>query len=161
MTSTILLAVAFVVLLAGVVSAVVPGVPTGLVSLAGVGIYWWATDFTEPGTVVLAVLAGICVLTVVADWVSEVVAAKFGGAATSTTIVAGVFGLVLLFFTGPVGMLLGAGAVVFVLEYRRQRDINASATAAGAYVLGFFASAVVQAFLALSVLIAMGWITVF
>ncbi|MEF8787174.1 MAG: DUF456 domain-containing protein [Haloarculaceae archaeon] len=156
--ATALTVLAFVVLLAAIPSAFLPGVPTGALSLAGVGLYWWGSGFTEPGTVVLATLVGLCVLTVAADWFGGVVAARVGGASTVTTLVAGGVGLALLFVTGPVGMILGSAAVVFALEYRRHRNVSTGAMAAGTYVLGFFASAIVQAFLALTVLVSVGWI---
>lgn len=151
-------ALAFVLLAVAVVTAFLPGVPTGLVSLAGVGLYWWASGFAQPGTVVLVTLVGLCLLMVAADWVGGLVAAKVGGASTATTLVAGGVGLALLFVTGPVGMVLGSAAVVFILEYRTHRDVGTGATAAGAYVLGFFASGIVQALLALTVLVSVGWV---
>jgi hypothetical protein len=156
--ATALTVLAFVVLLAAIPSAFLPGVPTGALSLAGVGLYWWGSGFTEPGTVVLATLVGLCVLTVAADWFGGVVAARVGGASTVTTLVAGGVGLALLFVTGPVGMILGSAAVVFALEYRRHRNVSTGAMAAGTYILGFFASGIVQAFLALTVLVSVGWI---
>ncbi|WP_302080653.1 DUF456 domain-containing protein [Salinibaculum rarum] len=159
--ATVLTVLAFAVLAGAVVSAFVPGVPTGAVSLAGVGLYWWGSGFTEPGTVVLVALAGLCLLTVAADWFGGVVAARVGGASTTTTLVAGGVGVVLLVVTGPVGMLLGSAFVVFALEYRTHRNARTGAMAAGTYVLGFFASAIVQAFLAVAVLVAVGWVAVF
>ena len=156
--ATVLTVLAFVVLAGAIVSAFLPGVSTGVVSLSGVGLYWWGSGFTDPETVVLVALVGLCLLMVAADWFGGVVAAKVGGASTVTTLVAGGVGLGLLFVTGPVGMILGSAAVVFVLEYRNHRDASAGATAAGAYVLGFFASAIVQALLALTVLLSVGWV---
>jgi hypothetical protein len=149
---------ALVVLGVAVVTAVVPGVPTGLVSLAGVGLYWWGTGFAEPGTLALAALVVLCLLMVLADWLGELVAARVGGASTLTTVVAGAVGLVLLVFTGPVGMLLGAATVVFVLEFRRQGRAGAGLRAAGAFVAGFFASAAIQALLALLVFAGTLWV---
>jgi uncharacterized protein YqgC (DUF456 family) len=156
--ATALTVLAFLVLAGAIASAFLPGVPTGVVSLLGVGLYWWGSGFTEPGTLVLATLVGLCLLMVAADWFGGIVAAKVGGASTVTTLVAGAVGLALLFVTGPVGMILGSAAVVFALEFRRRRDAGEGAKAAAAYVLGFFASAIVQAFLALTVLLAVGWI---
>ena len=156
--ATVLVALAFLVLAGAVVSAFLPGIPTGLVSLVGVGLYWWATEFSEPGPLLLVTLVVLCLLMVAADWLGGLVAAKVGGASTVTTLVAGGVGLALLFVTGPVGMILGSAAVVFALEYRNHRDVGTGVKAAGAYVLGFFASAVVQALLALSVLVSVGWV---
>jgi uncharacterized protein YqgC (DUF456 family) len=151
---------ALLVLLAAVVSAFVPGLPTGIVSLVGVSLYWWSTGFVEPDGLVLAVLVVVCLLALCADWFGGLVAAKVGGASTLTTVVAGGVGLALLFVTGPVGMILGSASVVFALEYRKHRDAGGSAVAAGAYVVGFFASAVVQAFLAFTVFVSVLWIAI-
>ena len=157
-TPDVVAVIALLLLAAAIVSAFVPGLPTGLISLVGIGIYWWSTGYTEPTTVVLAVLVGMCVLTIASDWFGGIVAAKVGGASTVTTVVAGAVGLALLFVTGPIGMVLGSASVVFALEYRKHRNAGDSAVAAGAYVLGFFASGVVQALLAFVVFVSMLWI---
>lgn len=146
---------AFLLLVVGVAGSVVPGVPAGLTSVAGVLVYWWGTGYAEPGTLVLVALVGVGLLVTAADWLAGVVAARVGGASASTSILAGLVGLALLIPTGPAGMVLGSAATVFVVEFWRNRDAAASATAAGAYVVGFFASTVVQALLTLSILVAM------
>ncbi|MFC7134924.1 MULTISPECIES: DUF456 domain-containing protein [Salinibaculum] len=160
-TADLVTVLAFVVLAFAVVSAFLPGFPTGAVSLAGIGLYWWGSGFTSPGTAVLVVLIAVSLLAVAADWFAGAVAAKVGGASLLTTALAGLVGLALLFVTGPIGMVVGSAAVVFALEYRKHRDVRGSATAAGAYVVGFFASAFVQALLAFSVLLALVWVTLF
>lgn len=157
-TPDVVTLVALVVLLVAVASAFVPGAPTGLVSLAGVFIYWWGSGFTDPGTVVLVTLVAVCLLAVLADWLGGVVAARVGGASTLTTLLAGLVGIVLLVFTGPLGMLVGSAATVFAVELWRGRGVGSGAKAAGAYVLGFFASALVQALLAFSVFVAILWV---
>ena len=160
-TADLVTVLAFVVLTFAVVSAFLPGFPTGLLSLVGIGIYWWGSGFTSPGTAVLVVLVAVSLLAVAADWFAGAVAANVGGASLLTTALAGLVGLALLFVTGPIGMVVGSAAVVFALEYRKHRDVRSSATAAGAYVVGFFASALVQALLAFSVLLALVWVTLF
>lgn len=156
--ATALTVLAVLVLAGAIASAFLPGVPAGLVSLVGVGLYWWGSGFAEPGTLVLVTLVALCLLMMAADWLGGLVAARVGGASTVTTLVAGGVGLALLLITGPIGMILGSAAVVFALEYRKHRDASAGATAAGAYVVGFFASAIVQALLAFSVLLSIGWV---
>jgi len=156
--ATALTVLAVLVLAGAIASAFLPGVPAGLVSLVGVGLYWWGAGFAEPGTLVLVTGVALCLVVVAADWLGGLVAARVGGASTVTTLVAGGVGLALLLITGPIGMILGSAAVVFALEYRKHRDASAGATAAGAYVVGFFASAIVQALLAFSVLLSIGWV---
>lgn len=148
-------AAVFLLLVAGVVGAVFPGVPAPLLSLAGVVVYWWHTGFTEPGTVVLVALVLTAGLALLADWLGGLVAARVGGASTTSALAAGAVALVLLFVAGPVGVLVGAAGTVFLVEYIRGRDARAGAAAAGAYVLGLFASALAQALLTLSILVAM------
>lgn len=147
-------AVAFLLLLAGVLGSFVPGLPAPLLSLSGVLAYWWGTGFAEPGTAVLFALLATGALALLADWLGSAVAARVGGASTSSAVLAGVVGLVLLAAAGPLGMLAGAAGTVFVVEYVRGRDARSGAAAAGAYVLGFFASALAQAVLTASILLA-------
>jgi len=100
-------------------------------------------------------------ITVVGLFFGAFVGAGVLSATSSPTLaVLGVVGtvLALLVLSGPLGMLLGSATVVFVLEYRKHSDAGQSATAAGAYVLGFFASALAQAFLAFTVFVAMVWV---
>lgn len=147
--------VAFLLLLAGVVGAVLPSVPGAVLSIAGVFLYWWGTGFSDPGPVVLAALLGTGVLAVLADWFGGVVAARVGGASTTSALLAGVVGLLLLFVAGPVGVLVGAAGTVFVVEYLKGRNAREGVVAAGAYVVGFFASALAQVLLTASILLAM------
>lgn len=147
--------VAFALLVLGVVGSITPQMPGAPVSIAGVLTYWWATGFGEPGTLVLAALLAVGVLTWVVDWVGGAVAAKVGGASTTTAVLAGLVGLVLFFVTGPLGILLGVAATVFVVELYRQRDATASAKAAVVTTAGMLGSTVVQTLLTASMLVAM------
>lgn len=147
--------VAFLLLFAGVVGSLLPGIPAAVLSTAGVLVYWWNTGFAEPGTVLLVVLLGTGLLAALSDWLGGVVAARVGGASTLSAVVGGLVGVVLLFGVGPVGMVVGAAVTVFGIEYARRRDARSGAAAAGAYVVGFFASALAQALLTVAILVAM------
>lgn len=148
-----LVLLAFALLVGGVVGSVTPMVPGGLLSLAGVGTYWWATG--EPGPVLLSGLVLLSVLALAADWFAGAVAAKAGGASTLTTVVATVLGLVGLVGAGPVGFLLVTGGTVFALELGRGGGLVHSARAAGVTLLGMFASGAFQAVLTAGVLVVM------
>jgi uncharacterized protein YqgC (DUF456 family) len=152
---------AFALLVAGIVGSVIPNVPGAVLSLIGVYTYWWGTGFTEPSTPLLAVMTVIVLVVVIGGFFQEVIAARFGGASTLSATVAGVVGFVCLFVFGPVGMLLGSAVTVFVLEYRRQRDAKASATAATAVVLATVGSALVELLVTIMLLIVMGLIVLF
>ncbi|WP_324662224.1 DUF456 domain-containing protein [Haloarcula sediminis] len=148
-----LVVLAFLLLVAGVVGSLVPQVPGALLSLAGVFTYWYATG--EPGTGLLAALTLIGVLTWVVDFAGGALSARAGGASNATALLAGVVGLVLFFFTGPLVMILGVAATVFVVEFYRQQDARKGAKAALVTTAGMLASSVAQALLTGSILLAM------
>jgi len=156
MISLPVLVVAFVLLIAGVVGSLVPQMPGAPLSLGGIFVYWWGTGFSEPGTLLLVVLVGIGLLTVAIDFLGGAIAARAGGASTTTAVIAGLAGIVLFFVAGgPLGMILGMALTVFVVEYYRQRDARAGAKAALVTTLGILSSAVMQAVLTGSILVTM------
>lgn len=150
---TALVVLAFVLLVGGVVGSLVPQVPGALISIAGVYTYWFATG--DPGIVLLVALTLVGVLTWVVDFAGGAVAARVGGASTTTALLAGLVGLVLFFVTGPLGIILGVALTVFLVEFYRQQDARGGAKAALVTTVGMLASGVAQAMLTGSILLAM------
>jgi uncharacterized protein YqgC (DUF456 family) len=155
MTMLALTLFAFALLVVGVVGSIVPNLPGPVLSLVGVYLYWWNTGLTEPSTALVAVITVLVILIVVGGFFDDVIAARFGGASTLSATAAGLVGFVCLFVVGPIGMLLGAALTVFVLEYRRQRDAKASATAATAVLLATIGSTLVELFVTVMLLVVM------
>ncbi|MBX0294465.1 DUF456 domain-containing protein [Haloarcula nitratireducens] len=151
-TETILVVLAFALLVGGVVGSLVPQVPGALLSLAGVYVYWYAVGLP---LVVLVGLTLVGVLTWIVDFFGGAVAARVGGASTTTAVVAGIVGLLLFFVTGPVGLILGVAATVFAVEFWRQQDAKQGLRAALVTTAGMLASSVVQALLTGSMLVTM------
>lgn len=156
-----LVAVAFALLVVGVVGSIAPLLPGPLLSLAGVLLYWFASGYTDPSLLVLAALVIVGVVGVAVDLFGGAMGARAGGASTTTTAVAALVGLALFFVAGPVGVVLGVAGTVFIVEFARERDASASLTAALAATVGILASAVVQVLLTVSILLAMVLVVVF
>ena len=135
--------------------SIIPGVPGALASLAGLGVYWWATG--DPGPLVLAVLAATCLIALAADLLAGPLAAKVGGAETRTSLLAGVVGVALLFVLGPVGVVVGIAGTVLALEFNRHGDLERAGRAAVATTVGALGSVLVQLLATLAVLVAVGW----
>jgi len=150
---TALVVLAFVLLVGGVVGSLVPQVPGAVISIAGIYTYWYATG--EPDLVLLVALTLVGLLTWVVDFAGGAVAARVGGASTSTAVLAGVVGLLLFFVTGPLGIILGVTVTVFLVEFYRQQDARKGAKAALVTTVGMLASGVAQAMLTGSILLAM------
>lgn len=151
---------AFGLLLAGVVVSSLPRVPGVLLSLAGVYLYWWGSDYAEPGTVTLALLTLVVALVLAGRVFDNFVETRVGGVSTVTATLGGFVGMVCLAFLGTTGLVLGSIVTVFVLEYLRRRDAKQSFLAALAVVFGTFATELVRVLMALLVLVVMVLIVV-
>jgi uncharacterized protein YqgC (DUF456 family) len=159
--SAVLVVLAFVLLGGGVVGSVAPVIPSGLLSLAGVLIYWVASGFGDPDLLVLSGLVLVSVVAMAAEWLSGAVSAKAGGASTKTTVAATLVGFLGLLVVGPVGFILGTALTVFGLTYWENEDAEASARAAGVTILGMLTSSLAQLLLTVGVLFVMVFVLVF
>ena len=159
--STLLVVLAFVLLVGGVVGSVAPVIPSGLLSLAGVLLYWVANGFGDPGLLILSGLVFVSLVAMAAEWLSGAISAKAGGASTKTTVVATLVGFVGLLVVGPLGFILGTALTVFGLTYWENEDAEASARAAGVTILGMLTSSLVQLLLTVGVLLVMVLVLVF
>ena len=156
-----LVALAFVLLVAGVAGSVVPVLPSGLLSLLGVLTYWFATGFADPGLLLLSGLVLVSLVAMAAEWLSGAVSAKAGGASTKTTVVATVVGLLGMLVVGPIGFLAATAGTVFVLTYVECEDAEESLRAAGITLVGMLPSTVLQLVLTVGVLLVMVGVLVF
>jgi uncharacterized protein YqgC (DUF456 family) len=142
--------VALSLLALGVLGSAIPSVPGPLVSLAGVVAYALGGG-TAIGSVVLGALVVVGVVAVVADWPAGTLAAKYGGASWTASILGSVVGFVAFLATGPLGLIVGLAGTVFLVEAYRENTEHA--TRAAAYsTLGALGSVVVQVVLAFGML---------
>lgn len=153
MTSTGVLAITFLLLIAGVVGSVVPAIPGAVLSLVGVLFHWWATGDTTPGRLALVTFVGLAVTAILVDLFGGAVAARHGGASKRTVVAAILVSLGLAVFTGPLAILVGVPVTVFVVELSRNDDRGEAGRAALVTTVGIFASALVQALLTATLLV--------
>jgi uncharacterized protein YqgC (DUF456 family) len=152
----LLVAAAFALLALGVAGSVLPLLPSGALSLAGLLAYWWQTS--QPGPLLLALLAGLAVTALLVDWLAGVVGAKASGVDNRTAVLAGLVGFALMIPTGPLGLLAGVAGTVFAVKVRENGDVEASARQAAYATVGVVASAAMQVVLTVSVLLAVVWV---
>ena len=138
---------------AGVIGSVLPLVPGGLLSVAGVLVYWWSTGYAEPSVLLVATLVAVGLVATLVDYAGGAVAARAGGASLVTTAVAGGVGLVLLLIAGPIGFLVGLAATVFAVEFAQHADAEAGLRVALYATVGVLASTAVQVLLTGSILV--------
>jgi len=146
---------AFVLLVGGVVGSLIPQVPGPLLSIGGLGLYWWHHAGSLGGTAKAALdgLLLVGVLAVLVDLVAGPIAAKAGGASWSSTVAASIVGLFGLVFAGPLVAIALLLLTVLVLELHRHDDPRTGLKTAGVTAIGILGSAVVQTLLTASMLI--------
>lgn len=146
--------VALLLLVAGVAGSVLPLVPAGPLSAAGVVVYYALAPPSAPslgvGWLAVFVLVGLFAFAV--EHLGGALASKAGGAETSTMLVAGVASLALLFVLGPLGIVVGTAVAVLGAELYAGKEPVAAARAAGYTVAGLLASTLAQFALTLSIL---------
>lgn len=145
--------VGIVLVVAGVVGSVLPLLPGGLLSVAGVLVYWWSTGYAEPSILLVATLVIVGLLATLVDYAGGAIAARAGGASLVTTAAAVLVGLVLLFVAGPIGFLVGLAATVFAVEFVQHADAEAGLRVALYATVGVLASTAVQVLLTGSILV--------
>ncbi len=146
-------ALAIALLVGAIVGAAVPMVPSGLLSLAGLVLYWLGAGFAELSAFTFVVLVCLALITALVEFFGGSIAAKAGGASWLTTAVAAVVGIVLMLVTGPVGLLVGLFGTVFVLEFVRNGELEGSTRSAVYTTIGVLASTAVQVLLTATILL--------
>jgi len=142
-------------LVIGVIGSAIPKFPGTLASLVGVYLYWWSTGYSDPSTLLVGVITVLALLTIFGSLFEELIAARLGGASGFTVTVAAGIGFAMFFLVGPVAMLIATAVTVFVLEYRRQKDLKAGATAALAVIIASVGSRLFSILISLTILVIM------
>lgn len=151
--------VAVVLLVAGMVGSVLPAVPSGLFSLAGIWAY--ALFGSDPlGPLALGGLTLAAIGTVVVDHVGGPVAAKLSGSSNRTALIAAAVGFVLLFVLGPLGIIVGVIGAVFFLELVEGADTETAAKRSIYTAAGVLGSALAQLLLTGTILLAFVVVTI-
>lgn len=147
------LAVALLLLAGGVLGSVLPVLPSGVLSLAGVVVY--AAIGARPlDPLLLASMAGAGLAAAALEVLAGPMAARASGASNRTTLAATVTGVALFFVAGPLGLLLGLVGGVLLVELWRGTDAGTASRRAAVTAVGLFGAAVFQLLLTGSVLLA-------
>jgi uncharacterized protein YqgC (DUF456 family) len=126
-----------VVIAAGLVGIIVPGLPAAPLILLGSVIYGFGFGFERIGLTIYLVLTALALLSLVIDYLGSVFGAKKFGASKW-----GIFGALLGLFVGFLigniwGLLIGPFVGAFFLELLRTRKAKQSLKAGSGALLGF------------------------
>lgn len=154
----VVLLLALLLLVVGTVGSLVPVVPGGPLSLAGVYLYWWSTGFGTPGLAFVAVATLLGLAAVAVDVFGGAFAASAAGTDGRTAALAGLVGLALVFVAGPLGILAGVAATVYLAERHKGTEHRESLTAAWQTLVGMLLANGVQFLLTTAILAGFVWV---
>lgn len=157
----VFLVIAVLLMIVGVIGSFVPLLPGAMLSIIGVLVYWWSTGYTSPGLIFLLLFILLGLFAVLVDYFAGAISAKAGGASNTTTLIAAIAGLIFLFILGPIGVIIGTGLTVFLLEFWRKGETEGSLKAALYATIGVLSSALVQFLITLSLLIGFIFVLIF
>ena len=143
---------AYVLMFLGLIGAIMPLLPGAPLIWLGVFVWGWANGFHAFGWPTLLVLAGLAALSWCSDLVVTTLVARKAGAGWLGVLaaiaggVAGAFlgGVIIPVAGAVIGTLIGAATAMLLIEYRAKRDWGLAWQAAGAYILGYVVSSIVQ-----------------
>lgn len=104
----------------GLAGSVLPALPGTPLMFVGMLLVAWGTGFTTPGWGILAILAALTMLSLVLDFVANLLGAKRAGA-SRLALVGAALGTLIGFFFGLAGILLGPFIGAFAGEYIHSR----------------------------------------
>lgn len=145
----VLSAIAIFAGLIGIFLPIVPGIP---VVFFGMLIVAWIGKFTIISPTAIVILGILAALSVLSDYFSGVLGAKYSGAGILGiigAIIGAVFGVSIM---GPVGLILGPALGVFIFEILSRKRIKKSARSAGFTLFSTLAGIIFNIILALSML---------
>ncbi|MGI6435843.1 MAG: DUF456 domain-containing protein [Syntrophomonadaceae bacterium] len=138
MSETLVLVLAVLLVLVGLLGVMVPLIPGIPMILAVIVFYGWYEGFQLITVPYIAMMGGITLLSILVDYLSTTLGAKYSGSSR-----AGVWGAFIGTFVGiflfpPLGLLIGPWVGAMLGEYLTVNDVNKAVKAGFGTVVGLF-----------------------
>lgn len=133
----VLYGIAILLYLVGLIGIVAPGIPGGVLLAIAVVVAAWAENFTRIGVPSIVFAIGAAVVISALDYVAALLGAKLGGG-TRWGLLGASLGLLVGFFLGPLGIVLGPVAGAAIFEYWKDPDARKALKAGAGVAVGFF-----------------------
>lgn len=150
----IVLTAAIILCLIGILGTILPMLPGVALIFVVITAYGWWEGFNQITFGYLMVLGLLTILSVVLNYMSSVMGAKYFGSTRAGLIGALLGTLAGIFFFPPLGILLGPLAGGYVGEYLTNHDAQASLKAGIGAAIGVFSGIFFQFILALGFFIS-------
>ena len=145
-----------VLIVLGIAGTVLPALPGTALVLAGIVLAAWIDDFTRIGTVTIAIVTGMAILSWVLEYLAGIMGARKAGASRQAIIGAAI-GTVVGILMGFIGVFVmpfvGAVAGEFLAHRDHRRSVGVGVATWFGIMIGMLAK-VVLAFMMVGVFIA-------
>lgn len=139
------LALAILLIIAGIAGSLHPALPGPLISLLGVFIYWWSTGYSSPGTVALMIIVLTGLVALILDSLAGYLGVEKSGASRKTAYMAAAASFLLFFVAGPFGVIIGTAGVILARELMLGKDFDEALRSAVYSSVAMLASVVAKA----------------
>lgn len=121
----LMIIITILLILAGILGIIIPGIPDLILIFAGILIYALFTHFASVGTTILLIFGGLVLLGYLFDYLGTIYGAKKYGASNLGVLGAIIGGFLGLIFLNFLGFFIGAvmGTVVFEVMFAR-KELN-------------------------------------
>ena len=156
MDPNVYLALATILVIAGLIGTVVPVLPGVLLVFGGLLLAAWAGDFSRVGAVGLTIIGVLAALAFLADFVASMLGAKRAGA-SPLALAGATLGAIIGLFFGLPGLVLGPFLGAVAGELFARRDLLQAGKVGLGTGLGLLAAAlakIVLAFLMIATFLA-------
>ncbi len=139
----LLIVLGLILILAGIVGCIVPGLPGPLTAWFGLVVTMWAKVIPDDWSFIGVSFLVVIIITVLDYVIPAVGTKKFGGSKYGTY--GAIIGVIVgLFAPIPGGIIVGAFAGAFIGEYIRNSDVSQALKAAFGAFIGFLVSTGMQ-----------------
>lgn len=148
LVAVLVFAVAYILAIVGIFLPVIPGIP---VAALGTVLAAWLSSFKIIGSVDLAIVVGLTVLSIILDYFAGMIGArKFG--AQKAGIIGSILGSIIgLIFFPPFGFLVGALLGAIVAELLNGRDVSEALKAGFGVLVGTLSGMLAKVFIVIAI----------
>ncbi len=150
LVAVLVFAVAYILAIVGIFLPVIPGIP---IAAVGTILAAWLSDFTIIGTVDLAIVIALTVLSIILDYFAAMIGAKKFGAQKAGIIGSIVGSIIGLVFFPPFGFLLGALLGAVIAELLNGREISEALNAGFGVLVGTLSGMLAKVFIVIAIAI--------
>lgn len=149
--------VAYAVMAAGLLGAVLPVLPGSILIWLGAVLWAWVDGFEHVGWPTLTILGLLMIAASASDiWMSALGARK-GGASWQALVAGAVLGIIGFVFLSLPGAVAGVLVGILAVEARRRHGLKPALKSGGGMLLGYVLSASVEITLSLIMLAIFAW----